>query len=412
MKRINSLFISSIIACVTSFAVPTLAQRPNSTTPRNDSNATSTARDVAPPQDFDTLATQASAAREADKVDEAIGLYRQALTIKPTWAEGWWFLGTLYYDLNDFGAAGPAFKRAAEIQKKAGPPWIMLGLCEFQLLAYDDSYAHLQQGRELGLGDNQELERVVRYHEGLLYLVKGEYEKAQQRLGTLSYQGISTEELIIGLGLSVLRMGLLPRQVNINYRDHDVVRRAGLAEHFNQQRNTSDAAREYELLAKDFPTFPNVQYAYGRFLLASRDQEAALTAFQRELQNTPNHALARILIAYIRLQNKEVEKGLPFAEEAAKLLPRVALSHYVLGRLLFDAGQNPRAIDELELAQRLRNDEPRIYFALARAYAKANRKADAEKARETFTRLSQKVDESNSDALPNDSPNAEKPPEP
>src|ERR1041385_814025 len=412
MKRTNFLFINGIVVCLVGFAVSALAQRPNSSTPRNESSATSAARDVTPPQDFDTLASQASAAREADKVVEAIGLYRQALAIKPSWAEGWWFLGTLYYDLNDFAAAGPAFKRAAEIQKKAGPPWIMLGLCEFQLLAYDDSYAHLQQGRELGLGDNQELERVVRYHEGLLYLVKGEYEKAQQRLGTLSYQGISTEDLIIGLGLSVLRMSLLPKQVNLNYRDHDVVRRAGLAEHFNQQRNTSDAAREYELLVKDFPTFPNVQYAYGRFLLATRDQEAALAAFQRELHNTPNHALARILIAYISLQNKEVEKGLPFAEEAAKLLPRVALSHYVLGRLLFDAGQNPRAIDELELAQRLRADDPRIYFALARAYAKANRKADAEKARETFTRLSQKVDESNSDALPNDNPNAEKPPQP
>jgi len=75
-------------------------------------------------------------------------------------------------------------------------------------------------------------------------------------------------------------------------------------------------------------------------------------------------------------------------------------------------GQNARAIEELETAQRLRADEPKVYFALARAYAKANRKADAEKARETFTRLSQKSDGANGETLPNDNQNGEKPQQP
>jgi len=363
------------------------------------------------PEEFSKLAADATAARAADRIDEATQLYRQAVAAKPDWAEGWWFLGTLYYDANNFTAAAPAFKHAAEIQQKAGAPWAMLGLCEFQLLRYDESYAHIQKAHELGVGDNQELERVMRYHEGLLFLVKGEYEKAQQRFGSLSYQGVSSEDLIIGLGLSVLRMGMLPKQVDINYRDHEVVRRAGLAEHFNQQKNTGDAMREYDLLVKDFPKFPSVQYAYGRFLLSTRDEEGALAAFEREMANTPSHGLARILTAYIHLQHKEPDKGLPYAEQAVKLLPRLPLSHYVLGRLLYDAGQNARAIDELESAQRLRTDEPKVYFALARAYAKANRKADAEKARETFTRLSQKSDEDKAEALPNEN-QPEKPPQP
>src|SRR5689334_673873 len=108
MKGTNLFLISSTIVCLTMSDLSTFAQRPNVSAPRNEIAATSSAR----AQDFDTLAAQASAAREADKVNEAIGLYRQALAIRPSWAEGWWFLGTLYYDLNDFGAAGPAFKRA------------------------------------------------------------------------------------------------------------------------------------------------------------------------------------------------------------------------------------------------------------------------------------------------------------
>ena len=365
--------------------------------------------------DFDKIAARAAAARDADKVEEAITLYRQALSLQPGWVEGWWFLGTLYYDVNKFGEAAPAFKQVAQIQVKSGAPWVMLGLCEFQLERYDEAFNHIRQGRELGIVDNPELERVMRYHEGLLYLVKGDFERAQQKLGTLSYQGLSTEDLIIALGLSVLRMGMLPKQVDINYRDREVVRRAGLAEHFNAQRNVSDATREYELLAKDFSTFPNVQYAYGRFLLSSRDNDGALMAFQREIQNSPKHSLARMQIAYIKLLDKEPTEGLVYAEEAAKLNARLPLVHYILGRLLFDSGQNVRAIQELELAGDLRPDEPKVYFALARAYAKANRKEDAAKARDTFTRLNQKASEAEArgdvrgETLPNDNPAPDKP---
>lgn len=138
-------------------------------------------------------------------------------------------------------------------------------------------------------------------------------------------------------------------------------------------------------------------------------------AFQREIQNSPKHSLARMQIAYIKLLDKEPTEGLVYAEEAAKLNARLPLVHYILGRLLFDSGQNARAIQELELAGDLRPDEPKVYFALARAYAKANRKEDAAKARDMFTRLNQKASEAEArgdvrgETLPNDNPAPDKP---
>src|SRR5436190_1657854 len=47
---------------------------------------------------FDALAKRASAAREANRIEEAIPLYLQALKIKPTWKEGWWYVGSMFYD--------------------------------------------------------------------------------------------------------------------------------------------------------------------------------------------------------------------------------------------------------------------------------------------------------------------------
>jgi predicted Zn-dependent protease len=180
---------------------------------------------------------------------------------------------------------------------------------------------------------------------------------------------------------------MIPSQVKPDYRDRELIRRVGFAEHQAAQKNMGDAQAEFERIASDYPKEVGVQYAYGRYLLTQRDDEGAIQAFQREIENSPNHALARLQIAYIRLRNKEHDAGLPLAQEAVKLHPRLPLGHYLLGRLYFEMGENLKAIDELELSRRLAPNEARVHFALSRAYTKAGRKVEAEKSREVFVRL-------------------------
>src|ERR1700730_11666305 len=342
--KIRSSFLMSLSVCllclVCSLTVLGQRRRGTRTAPAPANQQAATAEPGAISQeDFDKLATEASAARDGDKIDEAVALYRKALNVRPQWAEGWWYLGTLYYDRDNYGEAAQAFKRTALIQQKAGAPWAMLGLCEFQLARYDDSLVHLAQARQLGLGDNVELTRVMRYHEGILSILKGNFEVARERLGSLSFEGLKSEDLIIGLGLAALRIGMTPRQIDIKYRDRDLIRRAGLAEHFAAQKNMSDAQREFEMLVKDYGQVAHVHITYGLFLMTNRDDELALAAFQREIQNWPKHTLARCQIANIKLRNKDIEGGLPYAEEAVKMAPRLPLGHYLLGRLVLEAGQ-------------------------------------------------------------------------
>lgn len=367
-----------------------------------------------PPQAFDQLAAEANSAREGDRLEEAVDRYRRALALRPQWAEGWWYLATILYDRDDYSEAARGFAQAARLQPKAGATWAMLGICEFQLARYDDALIHIQQGRQVGVNDNVELTRVMRYHEGVLSILKGEFERGQQTLGTLSYEGLKSEDLIIALGLAALRIGMTPKEVDINYRDRALIRRAGLAEHFAAQKNMSDAQREYDMLVRDYAKVPNVQYAYGRYLLANRDEDGALAAFMKELENWPKHVLARCQIANIKLQRKEIEDGLKYAAEAAKQAPRLPLAHYLHGRLLLEAGQNERAVEALELTAKMVPGEAKTYFALARAYTRVKRKADADRARETFTRLSKAAsqgDEQGVGAVPDESAPPEKPPE-
>ena len=158
----------------------------------------------------------------------------------------------------------------------------------------------------------------MRYHEGMLLLLKGDFETAQNLFGALSYENVNREDLIIAHGLAVLRLPMLPSQVTPGYRDREMIRRAGFAEHQAAQKNQGDARQEYERLAADYPKAPGVQYACGRYLLNQRDDEEAIAAFKKEIENSPNHALARLQIAYIHLRNKEAEAGLKFAQEAVE----------------------------------------------------------------------------------------------
>lgn len=344
------------------------------------------------PKDFDRVAAQAEQARSTNRIEEAIELYRKALSLRSRWAEGWWHLGTLLYERDAFADAAVALGQATALSPNVGTAWVMLGLCEFKLGRHTDALKHIQRGRRLGTSAEPQFRHVMLYHEGLLRLGKGEFELAQETLELLSHEGFENEDQTTALGLSVLRLRLSDLLAGDSAL-RELVRRAGWAEHLAAQKKFDEAQKEYERLATDFLKVQNVHYAYGRFLLLSRDDEKAIAAFQREIENTPNHLLARLRIADTKLKLKDYAGGLPYAEEAVKLSPQIPLGHYLLGVLLLDTNQTTRAITELETAQKSLPNEPKIYFALGRAYQRANRKEDAERARVTFAKLSKQMEE-------------------
>lgn len=358
-------------------------------------NAQKTKRVTTPPrtapfnqQQFDQMVAQANQAREAGNLDDAIEFYKKAITLKPKWNEGWWYLATLLYEKDQYGDAAKAFNNAAALNPKVGAPIAMLGLCEFRQGEYDNALSHLVQARKLGISENAELAKVMFFHEAMLLILKGEFEQAERFLNKLSYDNVTNEQLFIAHGLAVMRMPMLPQQIKTGHKDQELLRRVGYAQHALAQLNASDGQQEYERWVKDFEKVSGVQYAYGRYLLyKQRLDEEATAAFQRELENSPNHALARLQLAYIRLKNKESEQGLKYAEEAVRLNTRMVLGHYILGRMYLETGNAKGAVEELEISQRMSPDEAKVYFALARAYAKVGRQADAARARDTFARL-------------------------
>jgi predicted Zn-dependent protease len=137
---------------------------------------------------------------------------------------------------------------------------------------------------------------------------------------------------------------------------------------------------------QESPAFPNVHYAYGRFLLATEGLESGIQEFLKEIEAHPEHVRARVQIAATRYR-LDSAAGLPFARDVVKLAPDYPFGHYLLGVLYFDTGDVARAIPELETAVRMRAGEAQFQYALGNAYARAGRAEEAARARAAFTRL-------------------------
>jgi len=339
---------------------------------------------------FSRVSQQAAAAREQGRITDALSLYRQAVALRPAWNEGWWYLGMLLYDQDQYAPARDALRRVVSLDPKAGPAFAFLGLCEYQTREYQQALADINQGRRLGLGNDPQARRVVLYHAVLLFTRFEQYESALQVLEKVVKLGEVTPALIDAAGLAGLRKPIAPEDVPPEARE--LVALAGRATCAAAAHNPAEAQQDFAELLKRYPNAPNVHYLYGSFVAAS-DPDAAMREFQKELDLNPEHADALVTIALEYEQRGEPEKAIPYAKRAVAANPRFFAAHGVLGRLLANSGEVAQGVKELEIARQEAPDSPQVHFSLAAAYSLAGRKEDAAHERAEFTRLKQLADE-------------------
>jgi predicted Zn-dependent protease len=172
------------------------------------------------------------------------------------------------------------------------------------------------------------------------------------------------------------------------------VDRVGRAESLAAKKEFDEAKQIYTLLTTEYPSYPNLHFAFGRLYLEAHELDEAITEFQKELQNDPKHLGALLEIAAVRYRVDSAD-GVKYAEQAVKLNPQLPFGHYLLGLLYLDTDRTAEAIPELEIARKAFAKQPQIYFALGNAYAKSGKKEEAARMRAEFVRLNaQKKDDS------------------
>ena len=352
--------------------------------------ALSTAQKPAP-ESFEALARAAAAAVESDP-ERSVTLARKGLELRPEWPEGWFYLGGALYRLKRYPEAVDAFHKG--LARDPGNPvgWAILGLSEAELGRSPEALSDIQKGETLGLG-SLSMETAVRQKAATILIGQSAFDRAVTQLQPLAQRHVDTPALVALIGLCALTDARRPEEVPPARRP--VVMAAGRALWAAIGRQPPKETEEnFRQLVAAYPKEPGVHYAYGLFLLNGPSQESALPEFQKETAANPSHWPSLLSISYLETKQDHPELGLRAAEKARQSAPDAYrwLCDAEMGRALLAMDQPEKAVPLFEESARLKADNARTHFYLAKAYRKVGRKADAEKQDAEFMRLGAEQD--------------------
>jgi len=327
---------------------------------------------------FDDLVLRAAAARQAGDSAAALALYREAVGIRPSWSEGWWYLGMISYDSDQYSDCRAAFSQFIKLESKSAPAWSFVGLCDFEVGAYHDALADFERADATGGAVPPEVEPVVRYHRALLLNASARFEEATRALKPLA-AGSPSPALLTALGVNALRLPLLPQALPETQRS--AVTAAGAIAAAWISGDSAAAEAGFRDLLRTYDTAPGAHYFYATYLLQSHPPAEVIPELRRELAVNPRNPDAHALLALMLQQTGAIEEALPHARQAAEARPGAPLTEYAYGVLLTDSGDVRDAIRHLEIAGRLEPNKVENHAALAKAYSKAGRYEDARRER-------------------------------
>ena len=335
--------------------------------------------------DFAELSARAAAALAAEKLPEALQLYRQALQLKPDWAEGWWFAGIISYDSGQFADGRQAFSRLIALNQNSAPGLAFLGLCEFETGAYDAALDHIERGLELSGGGPPAAREVLRYHQALLLTRQRKWDQARLLYREFVQRGVQNPELLAGIGINALERPLLPTEVR---QDQQVVMMmAGTAVWFWMSGDEGKSASAFRDLLARYPSTPGVHYLYATYLLSLDRQEPGMAELKRELALDPANPSAESAMALALLQADKPSEALALAKAAAASPSPGARILYSYGLALSKTGSLPEAARQLEAAERLDPRNLGVHIALAGLYSQTGRNDQARQERITSMAL-------------------------
>ncbi len=336
----------------------------------------------------DYLAAAQAALAKNDSV-RAIELFQQGLSDHPSWREGWWDLGSLFYEAHQYDPAGSAFAHLTQLDPKAGAAWVMLGLCDYESRNFGLALEHIVKGRALGFPKNPELADAARYHQALLLMAAGHFEPAYLLLASFAMEDHPSDPVKFALGLDALQMPVLPDQAAqiLSARQLTLARALGEAEWQAAARNNEAAGKDFAAVVEKNPKDRWVHYAYGIWLASMGRLPQAAAMFHEEIALDPTNVLARLQLAGMAMTQGHPAACVPTAREAVTMAPQLGAAHYLLGQCLVLSGNLAEGTKELETARDLNPESSEIRYALAQAYIRDHRRADAQREQQAFLKL-------------------------
>jgi tetratricopeptide (TPR) repeat protein len=346
---------------------------------------------AAVPARFETIAQQADAARSEDRVPEAIRLYRAGTVMRPSWLDGWWYLGSLLYDQDRFSEASAAFQHLTSTSHR-GPAHAFVGLCDYETGNYDDALKQFRTWAGAGWPGTRELRDVAIFHFALLLTRDGRFVESLYLLASVAPRFDGLPELSEAMGLASLRTRYLPENYRPELRER--IWLAGKAALYAAQ-SPKDFVRADEFAATleaRYPDQPEVHYFRGTIYTFEGNTTDAEREYREELKISPRHSPSMVALATIDLTKADRVEAGELARKAVDADPGNAEAHHLLGRVFLEGGDLSASLNELETAKRLAPDIPGVRAHLTMVYTKLGRKQEAKAESEAFLALTKNED--------------------
>lgn len=352
----------------------------------------SLATSSAAPARFDVVARQADVARSENRVPDAIRLYREGTRLRPSWSDGWWYLGSLFYDQDRFPEAAEAFRHLIANPHYGGSAHAFLGLCEYETGKYDDALAQFRAWAKDGWPGTQQLRKVGYYHFALLLNRNGEFIESLALITWLAPVVGDNPEVAEAMGLASLRLRFLPETYPPELRER--VWLAGKAALYAQQK-PAQFARADQFAARleaRYPDQPEVHVFRAALYGFEHRPADAEREYREELKISPNDLSCLMALVGFDLQRGNTAEGSVFARKVIAADPGNAEAHHLLGRILFDDGDMAGAARELETAKQLAPKNPTVRSHLAMVYGKMGRTREAKAEATAYLALKSKAE--------------------
>lgn len=140
---------------------------------------------------------------------------------------------------------------------------------------------------------------------------------------------------------------------------------------YRETEYVNEAVNEFERAVALNPGYPRLHYYMALAYLSEEGSHAippALAELADEIQRHPNEYSAHYLAGLIYVQQRELEKAVPYLEKAASLEPTNPDAPLYLGQTLYLLEQTDRAVSLLQKSVELTKDPSRNQYQIAKAH--------------------------------------------
>lgn len=319
----------------------------------------------------DAAVSSALAELEKGRVLESIEQFKEILRANPADGTSYFYLSTLYNQMNEYGVAERYLKRAMELNPKQGAHYYQLGLIRYRQKQWVAALDLFKQALELGSGNNNE--RVWRSI-GEVQLELFDRDAALQAFSEALRLQPRDTLTHLAVGRFYLERGDSDRAAEhlVSALEIDPTLRAAYPLLGRAYRQSGNSLSAVSVLKKALDTDPSDQesrYALGQTLLAmGRADEGRQELDKYEaIRQQVGSAEANYKTALARLAEGKMADSEKLLREAVRLAPMYGPALNSLGTLLLEHGSADKALPFLERAVQANPLNAAHWYSLASA---------------------------------------------